>query len=173
MKTNKPKLIEFLKVNEIIILIEKENLKNNLLEKNLLISKLVEEMLEMAETFITKNIETIIEENYDVYNTAVSLFINHYGKIDLIYKIKLPDEKINTLTNTLNNARLLNSYLHIDTIFQSKTGLKSKKELESLLLMIINQSSNTIIKYINKDNKLLLSTTKMIEKKLNKWERKL
>lgn len=139
-------------------------------------SKLTEEMLELLEELISvHNTPTLIEEAYDVFNCALSVYlsITKFNNIEQTYDMVLtqyntcmPFDRLSLLSMTRKN----NSFQHINTNYQSKSGLKSTDEYMSLLQIIIGDSLNTIMLYLNEN--IEDDVEELFTKKLDKWEAK-
>jgi hypothetical protein len=160
---------DFLKVNKILELTIMEDELNNVED---ILNKLIEEMLELSLELVKKDEEGIAEELYDVFNTSISLLYILEGeeKINFLFN---NDSKSNfiilDLKELINETRLLNSFFHIDTKFQSKTGIKTKNKLNEKIETIINSVRIFIKMNVKIRNKVKI----IMDKKLNKWENKL
>lgn len=150
--------------------------------KKLIMGKLVEELLEYYEAFITENktVETKkdeIEETFDIFNTTCSVFIILCGKTEFELKINEIFKDLISLNSEMEyfeiypTIRLANSYQHLKTVLASKTGLNSIKDTEKLLEDILVYSAFKLLD--NFQNPDLTSQKEMIIRKLKKWESKI
>jgi len=135
-----------------------------------MVAKVTEEILELSVEIIKNNEEGIIEECYDVINTSISLMIILYMKDipEFVNSInKNTSEPVNAIS-LIEYGRLFNSYTHIDTSFQSKTGLNSEEELQIKLKQLISN----IVCFVDISSRID-SLEKLTKIKLDKWESKI
>lgn len=155
--------------------------------KNLTVAKSCEEILELItelnkpipESYSEKLLlkKDILEESYDVFNSCLSTFVLVFGEkefdnIKPIILEKSKDENILNISSMLKRIELINSYHHIGTMFQSKSGLKDliefKNELISIISLCFNKCFHNFKQDLNFNEMDDLST-----RKLDKWEGKL
>jgi NTP pyrophosphatase (non-canonical NTP hydrolase) len=136
-----------------------------------MVAKTTEEVLELSIEILKNDSEDlIIEECYDVINTATSLLYMR-GVLNLssiVENIDTSDTSLVTPITLLEYARTLNSYTHINTSYQSKTGLQSKEYVDEVLVDIVRD----VVVFINTEYRIKFIAD-LTERKLNKWENKL
>lgn len=164
--------LSFFEVDRIITLSDRDIGHKEENVRELALNKVIEEILELIEVLIEQgdNLDLIIEENYDVFNSAVSCYYLFFGSEELNNNYSPMADHYNNAIHLTKDCRLLNSYFHTDTIYQSKTGLKNIEDFKELLMKIIKNSAYSIKRHSN--NNKLYDSNIMVHKKLDKWESK-
>jgi len=136
-----------------------------------MVAKTAEEVLELTIEILKDNDMGIIEESYDVINTNVSLMLmlgieDIAGLIDGVNKHYTGE--VNPI-NLIEYARKLNSYAHIDTTYQSKTGLTSVEDLKKCIIYLMID----VVCFVSDSSRRLSIINGLSQRKLDKWENKL
>lgn len=165
-----------LKLTEIEIEVSKKENNDMKFLNDKIVAKLTEELTELTDAMIDNETDEIIEESYDVFNTALSTYFYLFGikNIEVLKNKILKGKSIGselTLKTTNDLVRMNNSYLHLDTVYQSKTGLKTISEYEELLIEVMSNSLTTALSFERVQD--LNDTYLMVKRKLDKWEGKI
>lgn len=168
-------LIDFFDVNRVINLAKKE-LEHNNISNELKIGKGVEESLEVMESLLIGNINEELEESYDVINTTINTLVALDQEL-IIHNIfnnefKMIEQKEYFL-KLIKETRKINSYQHLNTIQESKSGIKNIAELIESLVNMIKISIINILRILYENKNYIDFFQNEVNRKNNKWESKL
>lgn len=139
-----------------------------------MVGKSVEEMIEFGDELWDRHMlsgtnDKLIEEAYDSLNSTASVYAFLFDDIKEVFNSETSGivYRFHDTPILLNDIRLMNSYMHMDSNYQSKTGLTSKN-LKNFMIRIIH---NFIVTLESFEEDVLIQ--ELVIRKLDKWESKL